>query len=98
MNELEQREHREHEVHHGHHHPVRIHIDRKEYSAPKNPMTGAELRTLAGVPLDYDLWEEVTGPHEDAKVSDAKEVHLREDMHFYSCRQTINPGATDATS
>lgn len=61
-----------------------IHIDRKPYVTTKNPMTGADLRNLAGIAADYSLWEEVTGPYEDISIPDAKEVHLRENMHFYS--------------
>ncbi len=94
---MTEHEHHEHGEHHRDH-AVRIHIDRKPYTASRNPITGAELRALAGVAADYDLWEEVTGPHEDVNVPDAKEVHLREDMHFYSCRQTINPGGSDAAA
>lgn len=60
-----------------------IHIDRKPYITTKNPMTGAELRHIAGIALDYDLWEEVTGPYEDINVPDDKQVELRQNMHFY---------------
>lgn len=75
-----------------------IHIDRKPYITTKNPMTGLELRQIAGIAPDYDLWEEVTGPYEDINVPDGKQVELRQNMHFYSCRQTINPGACNATA
>lgn len=60
-----------------------IHIDRKPYITTKNPMTGADLRYIAGIALDYDLWEEVTGPYEDINISDDKPVELRQNMHFY---------------
>ena len=53
------------------------------YITTKNPMTGAELRLISGIPQDYDLWEEVTGPYEDINVPDGKQVELRQNMHFY---------------
>jgi hypothetical protein len=88
----------EEEEERGHRHEIRLHIDRKPHVVRKEQMTGAELRALAGIPADYDLWEEVTGPHEDRNVKDDHVVHLRQDMHFYSCKQTINPGGEDAAA
>ena len=39
-----------------HHHKVAIRIDHKPYEAPKETMTGLELRALADPPIsqDYD--------------------------------------------
>jgi hypothetical protein len=76
-------------------HPLVIHIDRQKYEAPKNPMTGAELRHLPHPPIgpDRDLWEVVPGPADDIKIGDQQSVKLHEGQHFYTAPTTINPGA-----
>ena len=76
-------------------HPIPIKIDQRPYKAPKSPMTGAELRTLAEPPIgtDRDLFLEVPGPGDDQRVGDAQPVGLKPGMHFYSAPKTINPGA-----
>jgi len=74
-------------------HETRIHIDRKPYESP-NPTTGAALYILGKVATGYELFREVRGDKEDEPVSnDNKEVHLKEDEHFYSAQVTLNPGA-----
>ncbi len=86
----------EHE-HHEHEKKIEIRIDHKVYTATKNPMTGSELRKLAEPHIgpDYDLWLEHPGPHDDLKVANDEEVHLKPGMHFYISPATINPGASD---
>ena len=85
--------------HHGHHgnghklpeHPE-IFIDKKHYRAPKNPMTGAELRVLGGVDPGYDLWEVVPGS-DDVRIENQQSVKLKEGEHFYTAPSTLNPGS-----
>jgi len=79
------------------HLPISIIIDHKEYKAPSEEMTGAQLRSLAAPPIDadHDLFEEVPGPGDDIKVEDAATVHLKPGMHFYSAPKTINPGGAN---
>jgi hypothetical protein len=69
-------------------------IDDKEYKAPKEKMTGAELRALANPPIgkDRDLFLTVPGPADDKKIGDTEVVELKPGMHFYSAPGTINPG------
>jgi len=76
-------------------HPAEIPIviDTRPYKAPRTPMTGAELKTLAGVAADYDLWFETPGPADDQKLSDGAPFAIRQGNHFYSAQRTINPGA-----
>ena len=81
---------------HEHHaHEVPIRIDHKPYKAPKEAMTGLELRALAEphISEDYDLWLEHPGPEDDIKVGDNQTIHLKPGMHFYISPKTINPGA-----
>lgn len=75
------------------HKEISIIIDKKEYKAPKEEMTGAELKVLGNVGSDRDLFEEMPGKQDDKKISDNETVHLKDGMHFYSVPKTINPGA-----
>jgi hypothetical protein len=68
-----------------------IHIDKKEFKAPKNPMTGRELKNLGGVPGDYDLWHKIPGK-DDQRVGDEESVELKNGDQFYSAPSTLNPG------
>lgn len=73
---------------------INIVIDDKKYRAPKEVMTGTELRQFAQPHIvpDRDLFLEVPGPADDTKVADAEPVHLKSGMRFYSAPKTINPG------
>lgn len=73
---------------------INIFIDDKKYTAPKQTMTGTELRQLAQPPVatDRDLFEEVPGPADDVKIGDGDAVKLKSGMRFYSAPKTINPG------
>jgi hypothetical protein len=71
---------------------VEIHIDNKSYKAPKNPMTGAELKQLGGVAGGYDLWQKVPG-EDDKLINDGESVQLKNGEHFYSAPSSLNPGA-----
>ena len=74
-----------------------IHIDKKQYFAEKNPITGAELKALAGITGDFDIFKVVPGQGDDTKVGDAEAVEIKNGDHFYSVPRTLNPGARDAT-
>lgn len=90
------------ETHHDHNHDehekkpesIVIHIDHKPYKAPKERMTGSELRALADPDIgpDYDLYRVVPGREDDDLIGDTEEVELKNGMHFYSAPKTINPG------
>lgn len=71
-------------------------IDKKQYFAEKNPMRGAELKALAGISGDFDIFKVVPGQGDDIKVDDAQEVELKNGDHFYSVPKTLNPGAINA--
>ncbi len=81
------------------HKKIEIRIDHKVYTAPKNPMTGSELRKLADPDIgpDYDLWLENPGPEDDIKVGNDQPIELKSGMHFYVSPATINPGASDGS-
>jgi hypothetical protein len=77
-------------------HPVII-IDDVSYAAPKNPMTGSELRALVVPPIgaDRDLWLEKRDGN-DELIKDNESVHLRTGERFFSTPRHINPGLRGA--
>ncbi len=72
---------------------ISIHIDKKQYFAPAETMTGAELKALGGVASAYDLFKDVPGQGDDIKIGDTESVHLKNGDHFYSVPKELNPGA-----
>lgn len=90
---------RHHHGHHGHQIPQhpKLFLDTKdgvkEFTAPKNPMSGKELRDLFGVASDYDLWEKVPGKDDIRIDPNAPAVVLTECEHFYTAPSELNPGS-----
>lgn len=70
-----------------------IHIDKKKYDAPKERMTGAELRELPepDIGADRDLWQVRPGD-EDNLIDGTEAIDLKDGMHFFTAPSTINPG------
>lgn len=74
------------------HNEVSIHIDKANVKSP-TPTTGAALYTLGKVPAGYDLFEEVPGQGDDKKIpNDSTEIQLKDGSHFYTAKQSLNPG------
>ena len=46
-------------------------------------MTGAEIKSLGGIPADYQLFLEVPGPDPDKGIRDNEEVKLKSGMRFF---------------
>jgi hypothetical protein len=71
---------------------VEIHIDKKHYRSP-NPTTGHALYLLGQVQQGYDLFQEVPGHGDDLLIpNDTTQVALKNGLHFYSAKQSLNPG------
>lgn len=79
------------EHHHGHH-EVEIFVDKKRYSVERGTMTGSELKGLAGIPQDYELWLERPGD-QDKRIENNESVELKSGMKFFSVPPVINPGS-----
>jgi len=85
--------------HHGHQIPQhpKLFLDTKEgvkeFTAPKNPMSGKELRDLFGVAADYDLWEKVPGEDDIRIDPSAPAIVLTDCEHFYTAPSELNPGS-----
>lgn len=75
-----------------HLHVIPIFIDDIKYELPGESVTGAQLRALAPVPADRDLWLEVPGPKDDVLVRPEETYEVKPGSHFYTAPSTINPG------
>lgn len=62
---------------------IRIFINDEPFFAPSDSMTGQELLTLAGLPLENQLFLEVPGPGEDQQVDPHARIELRSGQKFY---------------
>ncbi len=62
---------------------INIFINGKKFVASKPVMTGAEIKILGGVPAEYQLFLEVSGPKPDKGVRDDEQVELKSGMHFF---------------
>lgn len=62
---------------------VKIFINDEPYKAPKSEMTGAELKALADIPAENQLFEDAPGHHDDPQVLDDVPFKLKHGMKFY---------------
>ncbi len=69
-----------------------IHVDRKKYEVDDSPLTGAEIRQLAGLGPDVDLYLEERGDEDDRLIAESAPVDLRNGMQFFSTPKYIDPG------
>jgi len=65
------------------HGKIIIFINDVKYEAPKEEMTGSELKQLANIPPGNRLFKEEPGVHEDKPIADNEVVHLRSSYKFY---------------
>ena len=81
-----------------HDHRISIHINDEHVFAPKENMTGMELRQLVtpAIGPDRDFYLEVPGPGLDRLIADNEDVLLKNGMHFYDAPKTVNPGEFNA--
>jgi hypothetical protein len=77
--------------HDGHDHGVPIVVKGKYYCVKQSPVTGPEVRHVAKVPDNRDLFLVVDGPAED-HVMDDDAVEIRPGARFYTAPCKINPG------
>ncbi|MHB8724022.1 MAG: multiubiquitin domain-containing protein [Casimicrobiaceae bacterium] len=62
-----------------------FYVDAKEYSTDKKSLTGLEIKSMANVPGNYQLFLETEGNHPDRAISDGESVALdRKEEHFFA--------------
>ncbi len=69
-----------------------IHVDRKKYEVDDSKLTGAEIRQLAGLGSEVDLYLEEQGNKDDRLIADGDSVDLENGLHFFSTPRHITPG------
>jgi hypothetical protein len=65
-------------------HEFTIFIDAIKYVVDKTSMTGAEIKALAHIDAQYQLYLEEQGDRPDKPIKDTEAVAIRNDMHFYA--------------
>jgi hypothetical protein len=63
---------------------ISVHIDKKQFHAPKADMKGAELKQLGGIDPSFRLFKETPGKDADIPIGDAETVTLKNGDHFYA--------------
>lgn len=61
-------------------HEFTIFVNNQPFKTAAHELTGAEIKALAGVPADYELFE-VHGS-QTSPVGDSQKVHIHNDLHF----------------
>lgn len=69
-----------------------IHVDRKKYEVAGSPLTGTDIRQLAGLGPEVDLYLEQHGDEDDRAIADGDPIELENGMHFFSTPRHITPG------
>jgi len=59
-------------------------VDGKEFSADKSSLTGLEIKTIASVPGEYQLFLEAEGDAADRAISDGEAVSILRKEHFFA--------------
>lgn len=65
-------------------HEFTIFIDAAKYVVNKTSMTGADIKALAHIDAQYQLYQEEQGDRPDKPIPNAEAVAIRNDMHFYA--------------
>jgi len=61
-------------------HQFTIFVNNKEFHTDKHELTGAQIKTLAGIPADYELYE-VKGD-QTVPIGNDQVVRIHNDIHF----------------
>lgn len=60
------------------HRVIRFFVNGHQYETEKHSLTGAEIKRIADVPLDYQL---ILDPH-DQVIHNHQTVHMQDGLHF----------------
>lgn len=71
--------------------PLKFVVEGKEYQTCNQYITGAELKQIAGIPLDTELFLSISKPYEDELIENEKTVNLArpETEYFFVKRSCI---------
>ena len=71
----------------GHHHDKEYHlfVDARPYQTEHQSLTGADIKQLANVPANYQLYLEEEGDTPDRPIADNEGVDLKgKEKHFFA--------------
>lgn len=66
------------------HHDHKFYVDGIEYSTDKPSLTGLEIKTIANVPGNYQLFLEEEGNVPDRAISDGQAIEMGQFKHFFA--------------
>ena len=67
--------------------PYHFFVDSKRYETDQSSLTGAEIKAIASVPPNYQLFLEEEGDKPDRQIGDTETVTMKEGegtRHFYA--------------
>lgn len=64
--------------------PQDFFVDGKGYISDKRSLTGLEIKTIANVPGEYQLFLEAEGDAPDRAISDGESVAVGHKPHFFA--------------
>lgn len=62
---------------------ITIFINDTQFKVTENAMTGTQLKVLAAIPAENQLFEDAPGHHDDPQVLDEVPFKLKNGMKFY---------------
>lgn len=66
-------------------HDHKFFVDAKQYSTTKNALSGLEIKQIASVPPNYQLYLEEEGDTPDRAISDGDSVDMQgTEKHFFA--------------
>lgn len=68
---------------------INIFIDDKQYNLTQSVIRGSELRSLAGLNTDANIWHSVPGPGNDKFIEPFDTINVEEGMIFFSGKKMI---------
>nr|WP_312508988.1 multiubiquitin domain-containing protein [Chryseobacterium culicis] len=70
--------------------PLQFKIEGKQYETFQQYMTGAELKNLAGIPLETELFLSISKPYQDELIENAARVNLaRPEMEYFFTKRNL---------
>ena len=71
--------------------PLKFIIEGKKYETYDQYITGAELKQLAGIPLDTELFLSISKPYKDELIDNDKQVNLaRPEMEYFFVKKKLH--------
>lgn len=71
--------------------PLKLVIEGKEYETFDQYKTGAELKQLAGIPMDTELFLSISKPYEDELIENEKSVNLaRPETEYFFVKKKLH--------